>query len=142
MKVFGCLVYFKNTDTKGDKFEEKGKPGVFLGYPPRTKGYKIFDLETRKIIVSRDVNFHEEKFPFENVQENHENDNAEPMICHDCHCHDESILTQSKERNSMEQDFHMCHDQTSEPNGHMKFMMSMKWAKQMMKVSPIIMNLK
>ncbi|KAM0026082.1 putative RNA-directed DNA polymerase [Helianthus debilis subsp. tardiflorus] len=41
LKVYGCLAYFKNTDTKGDKFEERGKPGVFLGYPPRTKGYKI-----------------------------------------------------------------------------------------------------
>lgn len=32
MKVFGCLAYFRNTDTKGNKFEWRGKPGVFLSY--------------------------------------------------------------------------------------------------------------
>lgn len=42
MKVFRCLVYYKNTDTKRDKFEKKGMPSVFLGYPQETKGYKIF----------------------------------------------------------------------------------------------------
>lgn len=117
LKVFGCLVYFKNTDTKGDKFEERGKPGVFLGYPPRTKGYKTFDLETRKLIVSRDVNFHEENFPFKNVKGNNENETEEPLICHDCHCHAESIFTQNKEQNIMEQDPQVHHDQVSELNG-------------------------
>lgn len=48
LKVFRCLRYFKNTETKGDKFEERGKLGVFLGYPPRTKGYKILDLRPEK----------------------------------------------------------------------------------------------
>nr|GFC45020.1 retrovirus-related Pol polyprotein from transposon TNT 1-94 [Tanacetum cinerariifolium] len=74
LKVFGCLVYFKNTDTKGDKFDERGKPGVFLGYPPGTKGYKVFDLKTKRIVLSRDVNFHEEIFPFDKVQERDENE--------------------------------------------------------------------
>ena len=72
LRVFGCLVYFKNTNTRGDKFEEKGKPGVFLGYPTGTKGYKILDLETRKLTVSRDVLFYEEIFPFMKIHENHE----------------------------------------------------------------------
>ncbi|GKA96093.1 putative RNA-directed DNA polymerase [Tanacetum coccineum] len=101
----------------GDKFEERGKPGVFLGYPPRTKGYKILDLETRKIIVSRDVNFHEENFPFKNVQANNESGTEEPIICHDCHCHDEPTLAQNKEQNPMEQDSQMDHNQTNEPSG-------------------------
>ncbi|KAK9053678.1 hypothetical protein SSX86_024752 [Deinandra increscens subsp. villosa] len=64
MKVFGCLVYYKSNETKGDKFELRGRPGVFLGYPPGSKGYKIFDLENRKIVVSRDTKFHENNFPF------------------------------------------------------------------------------
>ncbi|GJW96612.1 putative RNA-directed DNA polymerase [Tanacetum coccineum] len=110
-------IYFKNTDTKGDKFEGRGKLGVFLGYPPRTKGYKILDLETRKIIVSRDVNFHEENFPFKNIQGNNESGTEEPIICHDCYGHGEPILAQNKEQNPMEQDLQMDHDQTNEPNG-------------------------
>nr|GFA09212.1 retrovirus-related Pol polyprotein from transposon TNT 1-94 [Tanacetum cinerariifolium] len=48
LRIFGCLAYFKNTNTKGDKFEEKGKPEVFLGYPQGTKGYKIYDIESKK----------------------------------------------------------------------------------------------
>nr|GEV07975.1 hypothetical protein [Tanacetum cinerariifolium] len=111
LKVFGCLVYFKNTNTKGDKFKERGKSGVFLGYPPRTKGYKILDLDTRKIIVSRDVNFHKENFPFKNVQGNNKSGTKEPIICHDCHCHDEPILAKNKEQVSQ-----MDHDQTNEPS--------------------------
>lgn len=52
MRVFGCLAYYKNTNTKGDKVEKRGKPGVFLGYPQGTKGYKIYDIESKKIIIS------------------------------------------------------------------------------------------
>ncbi|GJV18627.1 putative RNA-directed DNA polymerase [Tanacetum coccineum] len=117
LKVFGCLVYFKNTDTKGDKFEERGKLGAFLGYPPRTKGYKILELETRKIIVSRDVYFHEENFPFKNVQGNNESGTEEQIVCHDCHYHGEPILAQNKEQNPMEQDPQMDHNQTDERSG-------------------------
>ncbi|GJU50498.1 putative RNA-directed DNA polymerase [Tanacetum coccineum] len=37
MRVFGCLAYYKSTETNRDKFKMKGRPGVFLGYPPGTK---------------------------------------------------------------------------------------------------------
>ncbi|GKF84591.1 hypothetical protein Tco_0249489, partial [Tanacetum coccineum] len=48
----------------------RGRPGIFLGYPPGTKGYKIYDLEDKKIIVSRDTQFREEHFPFKGVISN------------------------------------------------------------------------
>ncbi|GKC09576.1 hypothetical protein Tco_1001186 [Tanacetum coccineum] len=35
-----------------------------MSYPQRTKGYKILDIKTSKIIISRDTKFFEEKFPF------------------------------------------------------------------------------
>ncbi|KAM0069913.1 putative RNA-directed DNA polymerase [Helianthus debilis subsp. tardiflorus] len=65
MKVFGCLTYYRNTNTKGDKFEPRGKPGIFLGYPRGTKGYKVYDVEQGKMVVSRDVKFNERVFPFQ-----------------------------------------------------------------------------
>ena len=37
---------------------------VFVGYPPGIKGYKLLDLQSREIFVSRDVVFHELIFPF------------------------------------------------------------------------------
>ncbi|GJQ91627.1 putative RNA-directed DNA polymerase [Tanacetum coccineum] len=107
----------KTPTLKETSSKKEGSRGVFIGYPPRTKGYKILDLETRKIIVNRDVNFHEENFPFKNVQGNNESETEEPIICHDCHCHDEPILAQNKEQNPMEQDPQMDHDQTNEPSG-------------------------
>lgn len=36
---------------------------MFLGYSAGRKGYKIFSLETKKIIASQDVRFYETKFP-------------------------------------------------------------------------------
>lgn len=35
MCVFGCLAYIINNKITGDKFEMKGKPCVFIGYPQR-----------------------------------------------------------------------------------------------------------
>lgn len=39
----------------------------FLGYPPGYKGYKLLELATNKIFVSRNVVFHEEVFPFHSL---------------------------------------------------------------------------
>ncbi|KAM0060751.1 putative RNA-directed DNA polymerase [Helianthus debilis subsp. tardiflorus] len=64
MRVLGCLAYYRSIETNGYKFEIRGRPGVFMGYPSGTKGYKIYDLSNGKIIQSRDVKFAERVFPF------------------------------------------------------------------------------
>ncbi|KAK9050950.1 hypothetical protein SSX86_027575 [Deinandra increscens subsp. villosa] len=69
LRVFGCLAYYRSTETKGDKFEPRGRPGVFVGYPRGTKGYKIYDIEHGKIMISRDVKFMENIFPFSKINE-------------------------------------------------------------------------
>ncbi|XP_019245187.1 PREDICTED: uncharacterized protein LOC109225050 [Nicotiana attenuata] len=48
----------------GDKFEPRTTPHVFVGYPFGTKGYKVLNLATKRIHISRDVVFHESVFPF------------------------------------------------------------------------------
>lgn len=70
MRVFGCLVYVKENKQGRDKFEERGRPYVFIGYPQRQKGYKVFDIQENKIIVSRDVKFVECKFPYQEQTSN------------------------------------------------------------------------
>ena len=41
---------------------------MFIGYPPDTKGYKLYDVESKKFMRSKDVVFYENKFhDFENI---------------------------------------------------------------------------
>ncbi|GJS34841.1 putative RNA-directed DNA polymerase [Tanacetum coccineum] len=61
----------------------KGRPGVFLGYPPGTKGYKIFDIKHNKIVISRDVRFIENFFPFANIKVEEEEFFIPPSIWDD-----------------------------------------------------------
>ncbi|KAK1414482.1 hypothetical protein QVD17_30227 [Tagetes erecta] len=68
MRTLGCLAYYSSIETGGDKFEFRGRPGVFMGYPQGTKGFKIFDLEHGKMVVSRDVKFVEHNFPFAHLK--------------------------------------------------------------------------
>lgn len=48
-----------------DKFDVRALPGVFIGYPSTQKGYKIYLLESRKVVINRNVTFRETEFPFE-----------------------------------------------------------------------------
>ncbi|KAL4586016.1 hypothetical protein LXL04_010646 [Taraxacum kok-saghyz] len=84
MKVFGCLVYTRNTDTKGDKFEVRGRRGIFLGYPQGKKGYRVYDLESKKIVVSRDTKFVEDVFPYHDESSDSNTDlSTDPFIIDD-----------------------------------------------------------
>jgi len=40
-----------------------------MGYPFGKKGWKLYDLKTREIFVSRDVIFYENIFPFSNEKD-------------------------------------------------------------------------
>ncbi|XP_026378738.1 uncharacterized protein LOC113273194 [Papaver somniferum] len=64
LKVFGCLCYVHDQSSKGDKFASRGRRCVFLGYPYGKKAWQVYDLDTRKFMVSRDVKFYETQFPY------------------------------------------------------------------------------
>nr|GLL33588.1 uncharacterized protein LOC109166016 [Ipomoea trifida] len=47
------------------KFSPRARRCVFIGYTDGTKGYKLYDTQTKDVIVSRDVVFYEDIFPFQ-----------------------------------------------------------------------------
>ncbi|KAL2905680.1 Retrovirus-related Pol polyprotein from transposon RE1 [Bienertia sinuspersici] len=64
LKAFGCLCFVTTPKVHRHKFSPRAEPHVFVGYSPGQKGYKVLNLNTLKIQVSRDVVFHEQHFPF------------------------------------------------------------------------------
>ncbi|KAL8108292.1 hypothetical protein AgCh_024661 [Apium graveolens] len=64
IRNFGCLCYIATTKSHRTKFDLRAVPGVFLGYTSSQKGYKVLNLNNNQLLVSRDVIFYENHFPF------------------------------------------------------------------------------
>lgn len=64
LRMIGCLCYASPNQKPSDKFAPRGIRCIMLGFPYCQKGYKVMDLATTKIFVSRDVVFKENIFPF------------------------------------------------------------------------------
>ena len=60
LRVFGCPVWVKVPDQHRRKLDPKGVKGIFVGYEPGTKGYRIWlPTAPKRITISRDVLFDE-----------------------------------------------------------------------------------
>ena len=60
--TWGCEAW--HMDPNRLVHEAKSKRGVLLGLDEEVKGWQILDIETRKVVVSRNVVFNENRFPF------------------------------------------------------------------------------
>lgn len=59
LKIFGCLAYAHVPDQLRKKLDDKGEKCIFIGYSDTSKAYKLYNPETKKIVISRDVIFDE-----------------------------------------------------------------------------------
>jgi hypothetical protein len=55
------VAYAKILDARRTKLDDKSEKCIFVGYGDRRMGYKLYNLITKKVIMSRDVIFKEDK---------------------------------------------------------------------------------
>ncbi|EOY33038.1 Uncharacterized protein TCM_041046 [Theobroma cacao] len=60
VKVFGCIAYAQVPQQKRTKLDSKTQISINLGYSSVSKGYRLFNVETKKVFISRDVVFNED----------------------------------------------------------------------------------
>ena len=68
LRVFGYLCYATTLPHNKHKFAPRFIQCIMFGYPQGIKGYRLLNLSTRQIFVSRDVIFYENSFPFQKSQ--------------------------------------------------------------------------
>ncbi|XP_052757808.1 uncharacterized protein LOC113516220 [Galleria mellonella] len=59
LKIFGCEAMVHTPKEKHKKLDPKASKMIFIGYCDTTKGYRLIDTKTKKIIISRNVIFME-----------------------------------------------------------------------------------
>ncbi|GMI84898.1 hypothetical protein HRI_002159100 [Hibiscus trionum] len=81
LRVFGSLCFVSTLRAHRDKFSERALPGVFIGYAPGMKKYKIYVLKSHSIVTSRDVVFHEGVYHFHTITNSEAIIDPFPDIC-------------------------------------------------------------
>nr|KYP73058.1 Retrovirus-related Pol polyprotein from transposon TNT 1-94 [Cajanus cajan] len=61
LRVFGSLAYGQVPRQHRTKLEDRSKKYIFIGYDEKSKAYKLFDPDNKKVVVSRDVHVEETK---------------------------------------------------------------------------------
>lgn len=61
LKTFGCLCFAYTLTHQRHKFAHRAQKCIFPSYP---SGFKVLDLSTNIMFVSKNVIFHEHIFPF------------------------------------------------------------------------------
>ena len=64
LRVFGCICFYHVPKCQRRKLDPKARKAIFVGYPDDTKGYKLYDLESKKFKRKeiQNVTFNEQEF--------------------------------------------------------------------------------
>ena len=65
IRICGCIAHVLIPDPSRDKLLSKTKRCVMVGYPQRSRGYRLFDPKSRVILESRNVKLLEDLFEIE-----------------------------------------------------------------------------
>ena len=52
LKYFGCVVNSHIPSHDREKFDKKGEKNIFVGYNNESKGYRLFNPKTNKLVNS------------------------------------------------------------------------------------------
>jgi hypothetical protein len=61
LRIFGCRVYAHIEKDERTKLDGKARRCILLGYGEQTKGYRLYDVDKKRVIYSRNVVFEESK---------------------------------------------------------------------------------
>ena len=67
VKVFGCVAHAHIPDSLRNKLTKKAEKLRFVGYSTRSKGYRLLNENTTRIILSRDLILNENDFTTDKV---------------------------------------------------------------------------
>lgn len=59
LRIFGSNCFYTIPKSKVKKLDPRSRKAILMGYSTQSKGYKLWDPESRKMLVSRDVTFRE-----------------------------------------------------------------------------------
>lgn len=110
IKIFGCKAFAWIPDAKKKKIDTKTKKMVKVGYAPN--GYRLWDMENKKVILARDIKFDETCYPFK-AKEKQDVLPTTIKISHEQEGEDEeySVVSEATDgSNTLENDEIVCSD--------------------------------
>jgi hypothetical protein len=61
IRIFGCLTYSHVPSERRTKLDPTAQQGILVGYSEVSKSYRIYISSLRRVVVSRDVRFEEDR---------------------------------------------------------------------------------
>jgi transposase InsO family protein len=78
LRTFGCIAYAHIPSELRKKLDDRSEKCIFTGYSETSKAYRLYNPITKKLILSRDVQFLENQFW--NDSENQQVDSQNPLL--------------------------------------------------------------